>query len=96
MFDDARKFMTDIIPSCKTTISDIAEKGKEISNETINSTIEGFNNLRKNGRKVMCTVGAVLLSSFLSIIPKIYQPYKLMTIYGVNENNNKNIILAFI
>ena len=90
MFDDARKFMTDIIPSCKTTISDIAEKGKEISNETINSTIDGFNNLRKNGRKVMCTVGAVLLSSFLSIIPKIYQITKTNpALEGISEEGKK-------
>ena len=73
MFDDIRKFMTDVIPSCKNTVSEMAQKGKEVTSEAINSTIEGFDTLRKNGRKFMCVVGAILLSSFLSIIPKIYQ-----------------------
>ena len=90
MFDDARKFMTDVIPSCKVTISDMAEKGKQITSETINSTIEGFNALRRNGRKVMCTVGAVLLSSFLSIIPKIYQITKTNpALEGISEGGKK-------
>ncbi len=90
MFDDARKFMTDIIPSCKITISDMAEKGKQISAEVINSTIEGFNTLRKNGRKFMCVVGAILLSSFLSIIPKIYQITKTNpALEGISEGGKK-------
>ena len=90
MFDDARKFMTDIIPSCKITISDMAEKGKQISAEVINSTIDGFNALRKNGRKFMCVIGAILLSSFLSIIPKIYQITKTNpALEGISEGGKK-------
>ena len=50
-------------------IIEMAQKGKEVTSEAINSTIEGFDTLRKNGRKFMCVVGAILLSSFLSIIP---------------------------
>ncbi len=90
MFDDAKKFMTDIIPSCKATISEITKKGKEISTDVINSTIDGFNTLRKNGRKTMCLVGGILLSSFLSIIPKIYQITKTNpALEGIGEGSKK-------
>ena len=76
LFEDARKYMQDVIPSVKLTIDDAVKNGKEATIDLIKSSIEKITNVRANGRKLMCIGGTAALAAFLSIIPKIYQRSK--------------------
>ena len=76
LFDDARKYMQDVIPSVKMTVSEAIENGTSVAKEFVESAIDKITKIRENGRRVLCLGGSAALAGFLSIIPKIYQRSK--------------------
>ncbi len=76
LFEDARKYMQDVIPSTKLSLNELVGKGGEIAKDAIDTTVDKITKIRENGRKVLCLGGTAALAAFLSIIPKIYQRSK--------------------
>ena len=65
--------MEDIIPSAKHSFDELVSKGKNITSELFNDTINKLTEVREHGRRLLCLGGTAALAAFLSIIPKIYQ-----------------------
>ena len=76
LFEDARKYMQDVVPSVKLTIDDAIKSGKEATQDIAKDAIKKITDIRANGRRLMCISGVTALAAFLTIIPKIYQRSK--------------------
>ena len=76
LFEDARKYMQDVVPSVKLTIDDAIKSGKEATIDIAKDAIKKITDIRANGRRLMCISGVTALAAFLTIIPKIYQRSK--------------------
>lgn len=76
LFDDTRKYVSDVIPSVKLTIEDAIKNSKETIENVVKDSIDKISQVRINGRKLLCIGGTTALAAFLSIIPIIYQRSK--------------------
>lgn len=92
LFDDARKYMEDMIPSAKLTLNELAQKGKEVTTDAINTVVDKLTDIREKGRRLLCLGGTGALAGFLSIIPKIYQRSKTNpALNGLVQENGKEV-----
>ncbi len=92
LFEDARKYMQDIIPSTKLSLNELADKSAESIKSNVNNIIDQLTEYREKGRRLLCVGGTAALAAFLSIIPKIYQRSKTNPALNglLNESSKEN------
>ena len=69
LYEYARKYMEDVIPSVKLSVNELTDK----SESAVKNVIKKIMDVRLNSRELLCVAGTLALASFLCLMPKIYQ-----------------------
>ncbi|MCQ2958431.1 MAG: hypothetical protein MJ180_05995 [Candidatus Gastranaerophilales bacterium] len=86
LYEFARKYMEDVIPSTKLSIEKLTTKNAS----AVENIIRKLTEIRLNGRELLCIGGTAALAAFLSIIPRIYQlSKKNPALNGLEENKQE-------
>lgn len=86
-FVDAVKYTSDIVPTTRETIKELASQKTPITEKIVTESIDAISNMREGARKLSTLLGVASVGAFLCIMPKIYQLSK--TNPGVKGLDNK-------
>ena len=87
LYEYARKYMEDVIPSVKLSVNELTDKGES----AVKDVVKKIMNTRLNCRELLCVGGTLALAGFLCLMPKIYQLSKKNPALNGLEGDKKEV-----